>query len=161
MAETTAVKPVKVARVRTAKPRPVKKEPDKSKEGIQADHQKPQPQAAARQEEKSQSEHQKPHAQHAARPGERPSTDAKTGLIISYRRGRHTQHTNQMLVEVSGADTKAKASAYIGRRIVWKTSSGRLIYGTLTHPHGRNGLLRARFSQGMPGDALRKSVKVV
>ena len=66
----------------------------------------------------------------------------------------------EMLVEIEGADTKAKASAYIGRKVVWKTPSGKSIYGTITHPHGGHGVVRVRFSKGMPGESLGKKAKV-
>lgn len=82
-------------------------------------------------------------------------------VILSYRGGRKTRRTNQMLIEVEGADSKTKASAYIGRRVVWKTPSGRLIYGKITHAHGNKGVLRARFPKGLPGEALGKKAKVV
>jgi len=87
----------------------------------------------------------------------------KNALILSFRRGRHTQRTNQFLVEINGADTKAKASLYIGSRVVW-TSPGKLkkkIFGKITTTHGNNGVLRARFSRGLPGTAVGTRVELV
>ena len=87
----------------------------------------------------------------------------KNALILSFRRGRHTQKTNQFLLEVKGADTKAKASLYIGRRVVW-TSPGKLkkrIFGKITITHGNSGVLRARFSRGLPGTAVGTRVELV
>jgi large subunit ribosomal protein L35Ae len=80
--------------------------------------------------------------------------------ILSYRGSRKTRRGNQMLIEIEGADSKQKASAYIGSSVVWKTPSGKLIHGKITHPHGGNGVLRARFSRGLPGEALGKKAKV-
>ena len=99
------------------------------------------------------------------KPGkEKPAAELqKNALILSFRRGRHTQRTNQFLLQISGADTRAKASLYIGRRVVW-TSPGRLkkkIYGKITTTHGNNGVLRARFSRGLPGTAVRARVELV
>jgi large subunit ribosomal protein L35Ae len=82
-------------------------------------------------------------------------------VILSYRGGRKTRSGNQMLVSIEGADSKPAASAYIGRRVVWKTPSGKAIHGAITHAHGGNGVLRVRFSRGMPGEALGKRAKVV
>ncbi len=90
----------------------------------------------------------------AAKPAEAKAT------ILSYRGSRKTRRMNQMLIEVEGADSKTKASAYIGRRVVWKTPSGRLIYGKITHAHGSKGVLRARFPKGLPGEALGKKARV-
>lgn len=84
-------------------------------------------------------------------------------LILSFRRGRHTQRTNQFLLEIDGIDTKAKASQYIGKRVVW-TSPGtakKKIHGKITQPHGNNGVLRARFSRGLPGTALGTKVQIL
>jgi large subunit ribosomal protein L35Ae len=64
---------------------------------------------------------------------------------------------------VKGADTKAKASLYIGRRVVW-TSPGKLqkkIYGKITTTHGNSGVLRARFSRGLPGTAVGTRVELI
>lgn len=87
----------------------------------------------------------------------------KKALILSFRRGRHTQRTNQFLVEVKGADSKTKASLYIGKRVVW-TSPGKLkkqIFGKITNTHGNSGVLRARFSRGLPGTAVGTKVDML
>lgn len=81
--------------------------------------------------------------------------------LLSYRRGRHTQTPNQLLLEIEGCDTKAMASGFVGRRVIWKSPSGKEIYGKITQPHGTSGALRARFSRGLPGDALGKKVEIV
>ncbi len=84
-------------------------------------------------------------------------------LVYSYRRGRHTQRANQMLLVVDGVDSKAKAAQLVGRRVVW-TSPGRKkkqLFGTVTAPHGGKGTVRARFPTGLPGEALMKEVDVM
>ena len=81
--------------------------------------------------------------------------------IVSYRRGRHTQTTNQLLIEVDGVDSRALASKYIGRRLVWTTPGKKEIYGKVTQPHGNSGILRARFSKGLPGDAIGKKAEIL
>ena len=82
-------------------------------------------------------------------------------ILLNYRRGRHTQTTNQFLIEVEGCDTKAMASGFIGRRVVWKSPAGREIFGKMTQVHGTRGVLRARFSRGLPGDALGGRVEIL
>ncbi len=81
--------------------------------------------------------------------------------ILSFRRGRHTQRTNQFLLEVSGIDTHSKASQLIGRRVVWTSPAKKQIYGKVTQPHGKRGVLRARFSKGLPGIAIGTKVEIV
>jgi len=82
------------------------------------------------------------------------------GIILSFRRGRHTQRTNQFLVEIEGVDSKTKASKFIGRRLVWASKKAK-IHGKITNTHGNKGVLRARFSRGLPGTAITSKVKIV
>jgi large subunit ribosomal protein L35Ae len=81
--------------------------------------------------------------------------------LLNFRRGRHTQTTNQFLIGIDGCDTKAMASRFIGKRIRWKSPSGKEIYGKVTQAHGTRGVLRARFSRGLPGDALGGRVEII
>lgn len=83
------------------------------------------------------------------------------GLLANHRRGRHTQRTNQFLVDVEGCDTKAMASGFIGRRVVWRSPSGKEIFGRITQVHGTRGTLRARFTRGLPGDALGGMIDIL
>jgi len=84
-------------------------------------------------------------------------------VILSYRRGRHTQKTNQFLLEIPGCDTRAKAAQYIGKKVVWTApgSKGKKIFGKITAPHGNSGILRARFKKGLPGTALTQKVELL
>jgi len=81
-------------------------------------------------------------------------------MIAHFRRGRHTQHTNQFLLIVEGVDTRAKASQLIGKRVVWKSPGHKEIFGKISATHGNKGAVRARFSRGLPGDALGKHVEI-
>ncbi len=82
-------------------------------------------------------------------------------IIVNYRRGRHTQRTNQAIIEVEGVTDRASASRFIGKRLVWRTPSGKEIYGKIIKPHGNKGNLRARFSRGLPGIALGTKVEIL
>ena len=87
--------------------------------------------------------------------------------LLSFRRGRHTQKMNQFLVEIEGCDSRAKGAQFIGKKLVWistvkgKDNIPKKIFGIITHPHGNNGVLRARFSRGLPGEAVRTKVQIV
>ena len=81
-------------------------------------------------------------------------------ILLNYRRGRHTQTVNQLLLEVEGCDTKAMASKFIGKRVIWKSVAGKEIFGKVTQPHGTRGVLRIRFSRGLPGDAIGDKVEI-
>jgi len=82
------------------------------------------------------------------------------GLIVNFRRGRHTQYTNQMIVLVDSLDTKEKAYVLVGKKVVWKSSAGREIKGEVRGNHGNSGKLRVLFEKGMPGQALGTKVEI-
>lgn len=79
------------------------------------------------------------------------------GLILSYRRGKHTQNVNQMLVDF-GVDNKEEATKLLGKKLIWKTSSGKEIKGEVIALHGSKGIVRAKFERNLPGQAIRTNV---
>ncbi len=82
------------------------------------------------------------------------------GRILSFRRGKYRQNTYQYLIEVPGIDSREKASQLIGRKVVWKSPSGKLIAGKVLAPHGKKGVVRVRFGRGLPGEALTQEVEI-
>ena len=84
--------------------------------------------------------------------------------IISFRRGRHSQKNRQYLLEVAGVNSRAKAAPFIGQRVTWiapvkaRDKKAKEIRGTITAVHGSNGVLRARFTRGLPGTAITQHV---
>ena len=87
------------------------------------------------------------------------------GTLLSFRRGKHTMRGNQLLLEIPDCDSREKAKTFVGRTVVWvspaRTGKGKEIRGTITNLHGGNGVLRVRFSRGLPGEALRNTVKIL
>jgi large subunit ribosomal protein L35Ae len=84
----------------------------------------------------------------------------KKGIIMSYRRGRHTQRNKQMLIKCFEYDSDKIASKLIGKRVIWETKTGKYIKGKITRTHGKKGVLRARFEKGLPGDAVGTTVRI-
>ena len=82
------------------------------------------------------------------------------GTILSYRRGRHTQNVNQMLVEIEGVDNKEKAEKMLGKKLIWKTPGNKEIKGEITGVHGGKGVMRAKFERNLPGHAISTRVEV-
>ncbi len=82
------------------------------------------------------------------------------GIIVNYRRGRHTQNPRQMIIKVEGVESREEAEKLIGKEVIFKTPSGKEIKGKITAPHGNKGAVRARFERGLPGQALGKEVTV-
>ncbi|MBW2979642.1 50S ribosomal protein L35ae [Candidatus Woesearchaeota archaeon] len=81
-------------------------------------------------------------------------------IITSYRRGLHRQNTRQVIVEVEGIDSKEKAVKLVGKKIVWKTPTGKEIVGEVRAPHGNKGMVRVLFEKGLPGQAIGTKVEV-
>ena len=82
------------------------------------------------------------------------------GTIVHFRGSRRVKRGNQMVLQVSGVDSKEKASKMIGKKVVWKTSAGKQMVGEITNIHGNSGALRIRFDTGMPGQSIGQKVSV-
>ena len=82
------------------------------------------------------------------------------GIIVSFRRGRHTQTDNQMLVSINKADNKDKAAKLVGKVVIWKSTAGKEIKGKVSNVHGNKGIVRVLFERGMPGQSIGSKVKV-
>ena len=82
------------------------------------------------------------------------------GTIASFRRGRHTQTNNQMIVYVEGVINKDKAKPFVGKSVKWKSSSGKEFVGKVASSHGNKGALRVIFKKGMPGQSLGNKVHI-
>jgi large subunit ribosomal protein L35Ae len=80
--------------------------------------------------------------------------------VIQFRRGRHTIHERHFLIEAEGVDTREKAQKLVGKEVDWKSTAGKIIHGKIAAPHGNNGVVRAIFEVGLPGQAVGKSVEV-
>jgi len=83
------------------------------------------------------------------------------GTILSYRRGRHTQNVNQMLIQLENVNSKEKAKEFLGKKLVWTSPSGKKIEGKILALHGNKGILRAKFERNLPGQAITTKVQVV
>lgn len=82
------------------------------------------------------------------------------GIILNYRRSRHVQHNNQMIVRFENVNTREEAKKLVGKKVVFKTETGKEIHGIITSPHGNSGAVRVLFEKGMPGQAIAQKVYV-
>lgn len=81
--------------------------------------------------------------------------------IISYRRSRHVTHENQAIIAVEGVFSKQEAQKLVGKRVFWLTPCKKKIWGVIAATHGNNGALRARFSRGLPGQAVGTKLEIM
>ena len=82
------------------------------------------------------------------------------GVVVSYRRGPKTQRNKECILRFNSLKSSKEASRLIGRKVAWPVKD-RKIRGTIVSLHGRNGLVRARFRKGLPGEALGTLVELI
>jgi large subunit ribosomal protein L35Ae len=81
------------------------------------------------------------------------------GILKNYRRGINTAHPKQFVIIVNGIDSRAKASALAGKKVVWKGKNFEST-GKILSAHGNNGAVRAKFPNGLPGQAISTKVEI-
>ncbi len=81
------------------------------------------------------------------------------GKVIQFRRGRHVIHERHFLIEV-GTKNREEAEKFVGKEVEWKSPAGKVIKGKIAAPHGNNGLVRAIFEKGLPGQAVTTEVEI-
>ena len=82
------------------------------------------------------------------------------GTIVNFRGSRRVKKGNHMIIELSSVDSKEKASKFVGKKVVWKSSAGKAITGKVASAHGNSGALRVIFETGMPGQSIGNKVAV-
>jgi ribosomal protein L35AE/L33A len=83
------------------------------------------------------------------------------GTISNYKMGRHTIHLKHCIIVFPKITNRKEANKLIGRTVVWVSSTGKQLKGTITRAHGNNGAIRAHFKKaGVPGQALGTKVKI-
>lgn len=78
------------------------------------------------------------------------------GVITSYRRGRHTQNENQIIVEVDGIRRRKDAAQLMGKKVY---HNGHLL-GTIHALHGNKGRVRVLLQRHIPGQMLGAMVEI-
>ena len=81
------------------------------------------------------------------------------GIIVQFRRGRHTIHERHYLLDI-GLDSRETAKKMTGKEVIWTSSGGKRIKGKISDAHGTKGLVRAIFEKGLPGQAMTNEVEV-
>jgi len=82
-------------------------------------------------------------------------------VITSYRRGRRTQNTRQMILQPADSKTKADAQKLVGKSVEWSTASGKKLTGKVSKPHGGKGAVLAQFDPPLPGQAIGTKAKIL
>jgi large subunit ribosomal protein L35Ae len=80
--------------------------------------------------------------------------------VIQFRRGRHTYKPRHFLLEIEGSKNRKDAEKFIGKNVEWKSPAGKIIQGKIAGAHGNNGIVRAIFEKGLPGQAVTTEVEI-
>jgi large subunit ribosomal protein L35Ae len=64
------------------------------------------------------------------------------------------------VVKVEGVGDRASADGIIGKKVVWKTTTGKEIVGKVSKAHGNSGAVLVRFDKGLPGQAIGTDVEI-
>jgi large subunit ribosomal protein L35Ae len=82
------------------------------------------------------------------------------GVLVSYRRGPKTQKPKECILRFPRIEPVSETAQLIGRKVAWSIGKHKAI-GKIVALHGKNGLVRARFRKGVPGQALGSPVKII
>ena len=81
-------------------------------------------------------------------------------IFVNYLGGRHTKRNKQILVQIDQVNDNKKAAKYIGRKVTWKSPSGNTLTGKIISVRGGNGIVKAMFRKGLPGQAIGKELNI-
>lgn len=84
----------------------------------------------------------------------------RQGTVVSYRRGKHLQHPNQVILIFDDINSRSEAAALVGQKVKWISESERDFLGKVLGVHGNSGAVRAKFRTNLPGQAIGTPVYV-
>jgi large subunit ribosomal protein L35Ae len=82
------------------------------------------------------------------------TSKGRRGIVTSYRRGRHLQNINQVILVFDDIRTRAEAAALVSRKVKWTSDGDKEILGKILGAHGNSGAVRAKFNTNLPGQAI-------
>lgn len=85
----------------------------------------------------------------------------RKGVVTSYRRGKHLQHPNQVLLKFDDIKNRAEAALLVSKKVKWISPEGREVLGKILSPHGNSGAVRAKFRTNLPGQAIGTPVQLI
>ena len=82
------------------------------------------------------------------------------GIINNFTRNRASQNTKHLIISIPSVDSRDEAKKFIGKKVIFKTETGKEISGEVRSAHGNSGCIRVIFERGLPGQSLGKKVMV-
>merc|ERR1712080_814364 len=89
--------------------------------------------------------------------------------VSGQQRGKRNVRTNTNLMQIEGVANAEEARFYEGKRVAYiytaqKAIGGskvRTIWGKVTRPHGKSGMVRAQFRRNLPPKAFGHTVRIM
>ncbi|MDF1538725.1 MAG: 50S ribosomal protein L35ae [Candidatus Thorarchaeota archaeon] len=78
----------------------------------------------------------------------------RKGVVTSYRRGKHLQHTNQVILIFDEIGSRSEAATLVGRKVKWIGENEKEFLGKVLGVHGNSGAVRGKFRTNLPGQAI-------
>lgn len=82
------------------------------------------------------------------------------GLVYTFRRGADAYPDNVIIV-VPGIEDEKELHKFLGKKVIWKTKTGKLIIGKVIKVWSKNGHLLVKFRRALPGQALGTKVEII
>ena len=82
------------------------------------------------------------------------------GRITNYRIGIRAQQPKECLIEFTNINSVSLAGKLIGQKVVWKNGKNKHI-GKIVGMHGRNGIVKVKFTHPVPGQAIGTIVELI
>lgn len=84
------------------------------------------------------------------------------GKILNFRRGKNTQHTDHILIEVNDEKyrTKESVAPLFGKKVTYTTVGNKIMSGKIVAAHGNKGVVRAIFEKSLPGESIGQTVEI-
>jgi ribosomal protein L35AE/L33A len=82
------------------------------------------------------------------------------GRITNYRTGPKSQQPKECLIELDNVTSSSTAGKLLGQKVIWKSGKSKFT-GKIVGIHGKNGMVRVKFSNPVPGQALGTIVELV
>jgi len=80
--------------------------------------------------------------------------------LINFRRSQKKIHEKHYIID-AGKKNRNDAQGLVGKEVVWTSEAGKKIKGKVSSAHGNNGMIRAIFERGLPGQAMNDELELI